>query len=63
MERKKISYIVKIEIGYTETNFNFRFIEPASEFMQTAIEHNAECSDRVKITLMPQFEEEKEFRR
>ena len=56
--KEKVTYIVKIEISYHRTEFEFGNIEEASNFMEVAVKHNVKGEDRVKVYLMPRFEEE-----
>ena len=44
-------YIVKLEIGYSEVEFEFNNINDASKFMDIAIRSKKDDEDRVKVML------------
>lgn len=51
-------YIVKLEIGYSEVEFEFDNINDASQFMDVAIRSKKDDEDRVKVML--EFEKREE---
>lgn len=44
-------YIVKLEIGYSEVEFEFDNINDASQFMDVAIRSKKDGEDKVKVML------------
>lgn len=44
-------YIVKLEIGYSEVEFEFDNINDASQFMDIAIRSKKDGEDKVKVML------------
>lgn len=44
-------YIVKLEIGYSEVEFEFNNINDASQFMDVAIRSKKDGEDKVKVML------------
>ena len=51
-------YIVKLEIGYSEAEFEFDNINDASRFMDVAIKSKKDDEDKVKVIL--EYEKRKE---
>lgn len=51
-------YIVKLEIGYSEAEFEFDNIYDASQFMDVAIKSKKDDEDKVKVIL--EYEKRKE---